>query len=206
MGIARHESFNQYPMLRKLMVVNHSFAPHVRLRVTWDFSGDADSCSKIALGDGFIVEPQAQIVYQNVSLGDGGDAAATVQFRNADSVAARIGARVARAWLLEDSTQLRSITAWVRPSFWNEFSGNPRTLFSSAVGPVPFRSDLGGGWFEFNAGVDARITVATSLFASGGYQHRRQHRSLHRQGRTARGLVKFKARRMSRLREVARSP
>ena len=119
---------------------------------------------------GFIVEPQAQIVYQNVSLGDSGDIAATVQFRNADSVAARIGARVARTWSLDDSAQPRSVTAWIRPSFWTEFRGDPQTLFSSATGPIPFQSDLGGGWFEFNAGVDAKITVATSLFASGGYQ------------------------------------
>ncbi len=58
----------------------------------------------------------------------------------------------------------------IRPSFWNEFRGDPQTLFSSAVGPVPFRSDLGGSWFELNAGVDSKITAATSLFASAGYQ------------------------------------
>jgi autotransporter family porin len=135
----------------------------------WGFASSLEAGYPIKLGGGFIIEPQAQIVYQNVSLGDSGDTAAAVQFRNADSVAARIGARVARTWSM-DSTQLRSITAWVRPSFWNEFSGNPQTLFSSEAGPVPFRSDLGGGWFEFNAGVDAKITTATSLFASGGYQ------------------------------------
>lgn len=136
----------------------------------WGFAGSLEAGYPIKLGGGFIVEPQAQIVYQNVSLGDSGDIAATVQFRNADSVAARIGARVARTWSLDDSAQPRSVTAWIRPSFWTEFRGDPQTLFSSATGPIPFQSDLGGGWFEFNAGVDAKITVATSLFASGGYQ------------------------------------
>jgi outer membrane autotransporter protein len=136
----------------------------------WGFAGSLEAGYPIKLGGGFIVEPQAQIVYQNVSLGDSGDIAATVQFRNADSVAARIGARVARTWSLDDSAQPRSVTAWIRPSFWTEFRGDPQTLFSSATGPIPFQSDLGGGWFEFNAGVDAKITVATSLFASGGCQ------------------------------------
>ena len=65
---------------------------------------------------------------------------------------------------------MRSITAWIRPSLWDEFRGNPQTLFSSAAGPVPFQSNISGGWFEFNAGVDAQINKATSLFASAGYQ------------------------------------
>jgi outer membrane autotransporter protein len=136
----------------------------------WGFASSLEAGYPIKLGGGFIIEPQAQIVYQNVSLGDSGDTAATVQFRNADSLAVRIGARVARTWSLDDSAQLRSITAWVRPSFWTEFRGDPQTLFSSATGPIPFRSDLGGSWFEFNAGVDAKITAATSLFGSAGYQ------------------------------------
>ena len=87
-----------------------------------------------------------------------------------NSVAARIGARFARTWSLDDSAQLRSITGWIRPSLWTEFRGDPQTLFSSAAGPVPFQSYLGGSWFELNVGMDAKITAATSLFANVGYQ------------------------------------
>jgi outer membrane autotransporter protein len=136
----------------------------------WGFASSLEGGYPIYLGGGFLIEPQAQIVYQNVSLGDGNDTAATVAFRNIDSLAARIGARIARTWSLEDSLQPRSITAWIRPSLWNEFRGDPQTLFSSATGPIPFQSDIGGAWVELNAGVDARITTATSLFASVGYQ------------------------------------
>ena len=135
----------------------------------WGFASSLEGGYPIHLGAGFIVEPQAQIVYQNVSLGDGNDTAATVAFRNIDSLAARIGARVARTWSLDDSAQ-RSITAWIRPSIWNEFRGDPQTLFSSATGPIPFQSDIGGAWAEVNAGLDAKVTKATSLFGSVGYQ------------------------------------
>jgi len=135
----------------------------------WGFASSLEGGYPIKLGSGFVIEPQAQIVYQNVSLGDGNDTAATVQFRNAESFAARIGARLARTWSLDDSTQ-RSITAWIRPSLWNEFRGDPQTLFSSATGPIPFQSNISGAWVELNAGVDAQITKATSLFASAGYQ------------------------------------
>ena len=77
---------------------------------------------------------------------------------------------MARTWALDNSPQPRSITAWIRPSLWNEFRGAPQTLFSSATGPVPFQSNISGAWFELNAGLDAQITGATSLFASAGYQ------------------------------------
>jgi len=136
----------------------------------WGLAGSLEAGYPIRLGGGFIIEPQTQFVYQNVSLGDGSDTAATVQFRNIESFAARIGARFARTWALDDSPQPRSMTAWLRPSVWNEFRGVPQTLFSSADGPVPFQSNIGGAWFELNAGMDAMITDSTSLFANVGYQ------------------------------------
>jgi outer membrane autotransporter protein len=135
----------------------------------WGFASSLEGGYPIKLGGGFLIEPQVQIVYQNISLGDGNDTAATVQFRSVDSLAARLGARLARTWSLDDSAQ-RVITAWIRPSIWNEFRGDPRTLFSSETGPIPFQSNISGTWFELNAGVDAQITKATSLFASAGYQ------------------------------------
>ena len=136
----------------------------------WGFAGSLEAGYPIKLGGGFIIEPQAQFVYQNVSLGDGNDTAATVQFRNIESFAGRIGARFARTWSLDDSPQPRSMTAWFRPSLWNEFRGDPQTLFSSADGPVPFRSNVGGMWVELNAGMNAEITKTASLFANVGYQ------------------------------------
>ena len=136
----------------------------------WGFAGSLEAGYPIRLGGGFIIEPQTQFVYQNVSLGDGSDTVATVQFRNIESFAARIGARFARTWSLDDGLQPRSITAWLRPSVWNEFRGTPQTLFSSADGPVPFQSNMTGVWFELNAGMNAEITKATSLFANVGYQ------------------------------------
>lgn len=136
----------------------------------WGIAGSLEAGYPIKLGGGLIIEPQAQIVYQAVRLDAGADTAATVQFRNADSFAARIGARIARTWTIGETKNPRLITAWIRPSVWNEFAGNPQTLFSSATGPIPFRSDIGGTWFELNAGVNAEINRETSLFANVGYQ------------------------------------
>jgi outer membrane autotransporter protein len=134
------------------------------------FAGSLEAGYPIKLGSGLIIEPQTQFVYQTVSLSDGSDSAATVQFRNVESFVARIGARFARTWSLDDGPAPRSMTAWFRPSLWNEFRGAPQTLFSSADGPVPFLSNMSGTWVELNAGMNAEITRATSLFANIGYQ------------------------------------
>ena len=58
----------------------------------------------------------------------------------------------------------------MRPNFWYEFLGDPKTQFSSADGFIPFRADLGGPWFEINAGVSGQIDKRADLFANVSYQ------------------------------------
>jgi outer membrane autotransporter protein len=112
-------------------------------------------------------------VYQHVDLEDGRDSGATVRFSDIDSLAGRVGARFGRTWTWAgDDGARRRVTAWLRPNVWHEFLGNPKTSFSSALGFIPFRADLGGTWMELNAGVTGKIGAATSLFASAAYQTR----------------------------------
>lgn len=119
---------------------------------------------------GYFIEPQAQLVYQNVHVNDASDVAAQIRFADVTSLAARIGARFGRTWAIDDSA--RTITAWIRPNLWNEFLGNPTTLFSSETGFVPFHADLGGLWGEINAGVSGQVTATTTVFANASYQSR----------------------------------
>jgi outer membrane autotransporter protein len=119
---------------------------------------------------GWFIEPQAQLVFQNININDANDIAAQVRFADVNSLAGRIGARFGRTWKIDDSS--RTITAWIRPNLWNEFRGNPTTMFSSANGMVPFHADLGGLWGELNAGVSAQLTSTTTLYANASYQSR----------------------------------
>jgi outer membrane autotransporter protein len=120
---------------------------------------------------GWFVEPQAQLVYQNINFNDASDVAAQIRFTDVDSLAGRIGARFGRTWALDDSGQ-QTITAWIRPNLWNEFRGNPTTSFSSETGFIPFHADLGGLWGEINAGVSGRINPKTTVYANASYQSR----------------------------------
>ena len=119
---------------------------------------------------GWFIEPQAQLVYQNININDANDIAAQVRFADVNSLAGRIGARFGRTWAIDDSS--RTITAWIRPNLWNEFQGNPTTSFSSATGFVPFHADLGGLWGEINAGISGQVTSTTTLYANASYQSR----------------------------------
>jgi outer membrane autotransporter protein len=121
--------------------------------------------------NGYFIEPQAQLVYQNIHINDASDIAAQIRFADVDSLLGRIGARFGRTWALDESGQ-QTITAWIRPNLWNEFRGNPITSFSSETGFIPFLADLGGLWGEINAGVNGKISPSTTLYANASYQSR----------------------------------
>jgi Domain of Unknown Function (DUF1259)/Autotransporter beta-domain len=115
-------------------------------------------------------EPQIQLVYQTLSLSNARDEAATVRFDRAESLAGRIGGRLARTWLLGASIDPRPLTAWFRVNFWHEFLGDSRTKISSALGFVPLPSDLGGTWAQMTAGVSAQVSRMVSLYAAANHQ------------------------------------
>lgn len=138
-------------------------------REGFGFAASLEGGYPIDLGNGWIIEPQAQLIYQTLVNGSGGDGAALVRFSDVDSLAGRIGARLAKGWALDDGASPRMLTAWLKASLWNEFLGDPKTSFSSATGFIPFRSDLGGAWGEAKIGVDAQLWRNTALHASAGY-------------------------------------
>lgn len=136
------------------------------------FAGSLEGGHPFKLGNGFFVEPQAQIVYQWIELADGRDIGALVRFSDVESLAGRVGLRVGRTFALDPGPMPRQVTAWLRPNLWHEFRGDPKTEFSSATGFVPFRAHLGGSWIEINAGISGQIDPNTTLFVNASYHTR----------------------------------
>ena len=123
------------------------------------------------LGSGIVLEPQAQLIYQTLNISHAQDIASVIRFRDDDFLTGRIGARLAKTWALDENVpQPRLITGWLRANLWHEFLGDSKTEFSSQIGFVPFRADLGGTWAELGAGVSAQITRSASLYANANYQ------------------------------------
>jgi len=123
----------------------------------------------LQLGGGWIVEPQAQLIYQNIWLDSRYDGAAQIRFSDVESLAGRIGARLSRAWTLDAENGPRLINVWVRANLWNEFLGNPKTWFSSLDGFLPFRSEMKGAWTQLGGGVSAQINGNVALYADASY-------------------------------------
>lgn len=78
----------------------------------------------------FVLEPQAQLVHQSISLHDSADAAATVNFKRTYSTEGRLGVRLADTWSIGclPSGESRLLSAWFRTSFWHDFQGRSTTL------------------------------------------------------------------------------
>ena len=116
---------------------------------------------------GVTIEPQAQLIFQTASLDRAADVAAQIRFDDMESLAGRIGARVAKTWADGDQD---AVTLWARANLWYEFMGDTRSEFSSAAGFVPLHADLGGEWVELNAGITAEVASNVSVHGSVTYE------------------------------------
>jgi outer membrane autotransporter protein len=121
------------------------------------------------LGGGWLLEPQAQLVYQALNINEFNDGASDVRYSGTNSFAGRVGARVARDWDTGDEASKRMLTLWGRADLWNEFLGDPTTEVSSAAGFVPFTADLGGSWATLGIGAEMQVSAATSLYGNVNY-------------------------------------
>lgn len=121
-------------------------------------------------GSGWIIEPQAQLVYQSIEMDDGRGFNAQVRFDDVTSFAARLGARAAKTWQRGDAIAPLAVSGWARLSAWHDFEATPVTEFSAAAGPVAFPTDIGGTWGEFKMGLTAEVSRNLFIIASFGYQ------------------------------------
>ena len=146
----------------------------------WGLAASIEGGYPFDLGNGWLIEPQAQLVYQFLDLDDFNDGAADVRYSDEDSLAGRIGARLARSWNLDEAQpapvegaaiqRVREASLWARADIWNEFLGQPTTEFSSANGFVPFTADLEGGWWKLGVGGTYDFNTEATLYANVNYE------------------------------------
>ncbi len=124
------------------------------------------------LGNGWQLEPQAQVVWQTIHMGDFNDGAADIRYDELNSLAGRIGARIARTWEAKEATATepaRLATIWGRVNLWHEFTAKAQTEISSADGYVPFSTDLDETWIEVGVGGTRQVSNNTSLYGNVGF-------------------------------------
>lgn len=120
--------------------------------------------------DGWVVEPQAQLVYQSIDMKDGRGFSVRVRFEDVTSLALRAGARAARTWQRGDAARPELTSGWARLSVWHDFESEPQTGLSAANGFIAFPTDIGGTWGEFKMGLTTEFGRNFFFIASVGYQ------------------------------------
>ncbi|WMS42789.1 autotransporter outer membrane beta-barrel domain-containing protein [Acuticoccus sp. MNP-M23] len=143
--------------------------------------GSLEAGYRFDLGEGFAVEPQAQLVYQMLSMDNGADSYGRINFDAANDVFGRIGARLSRDWTLPTGEVL---TGWARTNLWHAFGDGSQVTFEGLGGanPVSFDSGLGGTRVQLGLGASIALSDRVSLFASGDYDVRIDDYSGHALG------------------------
>ncbi len=118
----------------------------------------------------WLVEPEAQVIYQHGFGSKVADAGGPFHYDSTDSLLGRLGARVARTWDRADEGQpARLSTGWLRLSVWREFLDKPSTTFQTEDGPVTFVADTGQTWLEAVGALSAQVSRKTTLYGNLGY-------------------------------------
>ncbi len=137
------------------------------------FAASLEAGYPFHFGDGWQIEPQAQLVYQNIHMNSFNDSAAEIRFDDLDSFAGRIGARLARSWAVEDGSDgkpARLATNWGQLDVWHEFlDSSATTEFSSATGFIPFTADIQQDWIEASIGGSLQLTPNATVYGNVNY-------------------------------------
>jgi outer membrane autotransporter protein len=125
-------------------------------------TGSLEGGYPIALSANWTLEPQAQLIWQHLSLGRSQDRFSAVSFGNSDTLTGRIGARLQGSFLV-GATQLQP---YLNLNLWHNFDRTDKVTFAAVD---VMSTKFGGTSVEVGGGVVAKLTSAVSLYASGGY-------------------------------------
>lgn len=115
----------------------------------------------VAINDRWTLEPQAQLIWQDVALDDGSDTLSAISFDEGRGVTGRIGARL--KGLVE--TETGKLKPYLKANLWHSFGGEDVTYFDSDA----IRVDTGGTRLELGAGITHAFTDKVSGFAVADY-------------------------------------
>lgn len=125
----------------------------------------AEVGQRFAIGNGWAIEPQAQLVYHRLNLDNTGITGATnVQLDPANAVLGRIGVRFAGDMM----TSLGRFQPYARVNLWHGFGGTDSATFVGPAGAATISSRVGYTSTELAVGATLSVTKAVSLYGEVG--------------------------------------
>ncbi|WP_119392532.1 autotransporter family protein [Taklimakanibacter lacteus] len=141
--------------------------PHSDRGVSSDLDGDVVTASleggfPIPLGEGFALEPQAQVIWQHVDIDDGEDDFAEIRYDTPDTFSGRIGARLTGTFGADGGA---SWQPYLKANLWYSPSETDKISFDAD----DVETEIGTTAVEVGGGVVAALTEDVRFFATGDY-------------------------------------
>ena len=130
------------------------------------FAASVEGGYKFEFDNGFMLEPQAQLMWQFVSLDSFDDGYSRVSLDDVNSLRGRIGLK--GGYTFEGNTPVK---VWALANIWKDFSSDSKTSFYDYNGLLQgeIKTPLDESWLEVGLGVSGQIAKNTSLVAEGSY-------------------------------------
>lgn len=107
--------------------------------------------------EGYWIEPQAELTYGRVSSADFTTKnGASVHQDSMDSLVGRLGFSLGK--------DIKQGNVYVRASYLYDFQGDTSVTMSKNGAVTPFKTDLGGGWWEFGVGTNLNLGHDTHFY------------------------------------------
>ncbi|KDC28782.1 outer membrane autotransporter barrel domain protein [Bordetella bronchiseptica F2] len=128
----------------------------------WGVTASVEAGYPVPIGEKWHIEPQAQLVYQRLTVSNGEDDVSSVSYRTPDSVTARLGARLSGQYAY-NTTQLRP---FMEVSLLRDFAGTDTVTFSG-IDRIDSRYQATA--VDLKAGLVAQVRKDVGLWGQVGY-------------------------------------
>jgi outer membrane autotransporter protein len=128
-------------------------------------TASAEVGQRFALGKGWSVEPQAQLVYHRLSLDNTAISGLTTVVQDPDNaVLGRIGVRFAG----DIATSMGRLQPYARVNLWHGFGGSDRATYVAPAGATTIADGIGYTSTELAAGFTLGVTRTVSVYGEVG--------------------------------------
>ncbi|AZW24949.1 autotransporter BatB [Bordetella parapertussis] len=128
----------------------------------WGMTASVEAGYPWQLNPRWRIEPQAQVVYQQLGIANGADRVSTVSYKTPDALTARLGTRLSGQYAY-GKAQLRP---FMGVSLLHDFTGADTVTFAGAHGVRASRQNTA---VDLKAGVDTQLGKSVGLWGQVGY-------------------------------------
>lgn len=122
----------------------------------------AEAGYPFAVSANWVVEPQAQVIHQQIDLDRQNDGISSVSFDSQDYWTGRVGARLKGRYLLQDTP----VEPYLRVNAWRTFGGSDTVTYDDID---RIKTDHKSAYADLGVGVVAKLSASVSVYVAADY-------------------------------------